>query len=374
MEKILKFFKNRRVLLAVVGFGLAMRFAVSSLGYNYDMRSWFIVADITRHGGNVYMETARYNYGPVWFNILHLLDVLAGHNRDLFRYLIAGVLSLVDLGIFCLLYRKAGSVAAALFFLNPVSILITAYHCQFDNMAIFLGLCAVLLLKDDFERTITRRKIYGWLILGLSLMTKHLFFAFPLWLAFKQKGWWQKALTIAVPVACFFAGFAPFWAAGRDGITWHVFHYVPTESNLFYNFFVPPGLQHIWDSESLWYILLMVFGLICRTRGSFDSLLIYTGVLVTFSAATSNQYLAIPVALMAVFPNVFFLIYTIVSTIYLCGDIQGPELLYPPLERFNHYAVYSLFLGMLWMLWRPQFLRLIERFGQEMEFQLGRIK
>jgi len=47
----------------------------------------------------------------------------------------AGFLSLVDLGIFFVLWKKFGRPAAALFFLNPISVIITGYQSQFDNLA-----------------------------------------------------------------------------------------------------------------------------------------------------------------------------------------------------------------------------------------------
>jgi len=179
------------------------------LGHNYDMESWYVVADISWHGGNVYAETDRYNYGPVWSLILQALDLLAGHRHEVLRYLIAGFLSLADLGIFLLLCRLVNPLAGVLFFLNPVSILISGYHSQFDNVAILLGLWSVQLLGDDFSRPMNRRKLLGLLVLSLSLMTKHLLFAFPLWLAVKQKGLAQKAIVLLLPVLCFLLSFAP---------------------------------------------------------------------------------------------------------------------------------------------------------------------
>ena len=374
MENLRKILEHRWAFLFIIAFGLAARVAATTLGENYDMRSFHIVAQITRHGGNVYAETSRYNYGPVWFLIVHQLDLMVGHWDEVLRYLVAGFLSLVDLGIFFLLLRQAGRVAAVLFFLNPVSILISGYHCQFDNVAIFLGLWSVRLIGDDFENPINRRKFAGLLVLGLSLMTKHLFFLFPLWLAAKQKGLWQKIMVMVVPVGCFLLAFAPYWAAGRNGICLHVFHYVPMETNLFYHCFVPPCIQRIWDNESLWFLLLILFAFICRPRTSFQSLLVYTGLLVAFSAATANQYLAIPVALAAVFPNPFFLLYTGFSTVCLGGDPDGPRLLYPPHEACRGYAIYALCGALAWLLWRPKFLRLFEQIGRELEIRPGRLK
>lgn len=371
MERIRKILENRWVFLSVIGVGLGLRLVVAGLGYNYDMRSWFIVSDIMWNGGSVYAETGRYNYGPVWFLIIHALDLAARHNHEVLRYLIAGFLSAVDLGIFYFLCRRAGAVAGALFFLNPISIMVSGYHCQFDNVAILLGLWSTWLLGDDFENPLNRRKLGGLLLLGLSLMTKHLFFAFPLWLAVKQKGLGQKAVVLLVPLACFCLAFAPFWAAGGPGIVGNVFQYRPAGTDCFYSFFVPMSIQRYLNSTGVWYLLLILFAFICRPRGGFESLLIYTGVLVAFSPVTANQYLAIPMALAAVQASVLFLAYTVAGAVHIGGDLEGPHLVPLTGSHWKDYAIYSLCGALAWMLWRQRFRQLFQAVGREVQFQLG---
>jgi hypothetical protein len=367
-----KILQSPWVLAAVVVLGLAARLAAATLGHNFDMDSWYLVAGITRHGGNVYAETVRYNYGPVWFLVVHWLDVLAGHHQQVLRYLIAVFLSLVDVGIFWMLCRQAGRLAGVLFFLNPISILITGYHCQFDNLAILLGLCSVYLMGDDFENPLNRRKMSGLLVLGLSFMTKHLFVFFPIWLAVKQKGLLQKMIILSVPAACFLLSFAPFWAGGRDGIIHNVFLYQSSGTNLAYSFFIPQCIQFCCSSRAVWVGLLILFAFICRTRNGFESLLIYSGVLVAFSPSTTNQYLAIPVALAAVFPSVLFGLYTAVSTFHLCSEGRnGPRLWESLHGRYDDFAIYTLCCALVWLLWRPQILRLFQSIQREIEIQLG---
>ncbi|CAM8376021.1 hypothetical protein MCEMHM7_00896 [Candidatus Methylopumilus planktonicus] len=60
--------------LLFAAFGLGIRLFCASRGYNWDVDSYRVVADIVARGGNVYQETGRYNYGPIWFYILHWLD------------------------------------------------------------------------------------------------------------------------------------------------------------------------------------------------------------------------------------------------------------------------------------------------------------
>ena len=343
--------------------------AAATRGHNYDMISWFTVADITSHGGNVYAETDRYNYGPVWFLIIHVLDVLSLHRHEVLRYSIAGFLSLVDVGIFLFLLRRAGSVAAILFFLSPVSVIISGYHCQFDNLAVLLGLWSVQLIGDDFEKSMDRRKFGGLFVLGLSMATKHVLFAFPVWLAVKQKGLWQKIFILTVPVAVFLLSFAPYWPAGRQGILDNVFLYHSNPTNFFYEFLVPKLVQECVGSGAIWFALIVVFAFLCRTRNAFESLLIYTGVLVAFSPATYNQYLAIPMALASVFFSVPFCCYILVTSYHLCADYNGVHLV-----RYGVYydiAIIVLCFAIFWLFWRKQFLDLFQAVHREIRIQLG---
>jgi hypothetical protein len=367
-----KIFETRWALLIIVAFGLGARMAAATLGQNFDMNSWFVVADIMSHGGNVYAETKRYNYGPVWFFILQGLDVLALHRHQILRYLIAVFLSGVDVGIFLFLCRRVGRLAGVLFFLNPVSILITGYHSQFDNLAILMGLWSVWLFGDDFEKPVNRRKFFGLLVLGLSLMTKHLFFAFPLWLAVKQKGAKEKILILVVPVACFLLGFAPYWGAGRQGIIEHVFHYDSCQGNYFFSFFVPQCIQWCCSSRTWFFGLLVVFAFICRARNGFESLLIYTGVLVACAPVSTNEYLAIPIALTAVFPSALFALYSAISLLHLSADVNGPHFLKAGL--YIDLAIYVLACALAWLFWRPLFLEWLRKVRQQLAIQFEQFK
>jgi hypothetical protein len=369
MEKVKMILQNRWALAVIVAFGLAARMAMAARGHNYDMESYFIVADITGHDGNIYAETDRYNYGPIWFMVVHLLDVLSDHHHEVLRYLIAGLLSLADLGIFLCLVRLAGHLPAVLFFLNPVSIIITGYHSQIDNVAILLGLWSVILLGDDFETPINRRKFGGLLVLGLSLVFKHILFAFPVWLALKQKGFRRKIIVVAVPTACFLFCFVPFWSEGRQGILNNVIFYNSNPTNIFYQYFVPKLAQCCIGSESLWFCLLILFAFLCRTRSAFESLLIYTGVLVAFSPATLNEYLVIPMALAAVFWSVPFGLYTVITTFHLCADMNGPHFI--KLGSYYNAAIVALCFALCWLMWKKQFLNLFQSIWREIKLQLG---
>ena len=164
--------------------GSLIRISLSFRGYNFDIDSYRIVADIFSSGGNVYSLTTRYNYGPIWFHVLGLLDKgFAWIENDLFRIRFAVTCFLTGIDILMAIYisSKYSRKAAILFYLNPISIIISGYHSQFDNLAVLIGLVAI----DLYERSSTfRSRTASLSLLGLSLSVKHVFILFPLWIFF----------------------------------------------------------------------------------------------------------------------------------------------------------------------------------------------
>ncbi len=364
-------------LLAVLAVGVAARFWVGKFGVNFDFDSYRIVIDLLHQGKNVYASTERYNYGPVWFNALNLLDWLAGHEIHRFRHVLTGFLTLADIGIFWLLWRRFGQWPAIIFFLNPISIIVTGMHNQFDNFAILLGLWSLVWFGDDFERPLNTKKYSALLLLGVSLMTKHVLFLFPFWLAFKQKGVVQKILVAAVPVIIFLLGFVPYWAGGSAGILQNVFHYssTATDTHYFYRLFVPGIVQFCFSAKVIWLLLLLALGFVCRQKAGVNSLLIYLAAMVAFAPATTNEYLAIPATFAAVYPNPFALGYYLVGALQLTLSTSGLNLLHTPAGstiNFLDLAIISLTLALAWLFGKTFFANLLRRGWDELRRQFQR--
>ena len=320
------------ILLIVAG--TIIRLAVAQRGYNWDIASYRIVADIAASGGNVYVETPRYNYGPIWFYILSFLDTLPFPITDpllSLRWKVSSFLTLTDIGIATCLYRWYGLKVASLFFLNPISIIITGYHSQFENLAILIALLSIKTL-DDNSNAFSYRSLGGLCLLGLSLSIKHVFFLFPLWLAFKNTRWRDKLLTLAIPYAIFLAAFLPYLPEGGDGIMNHVFLYRSFANAPFWTGSAP---SVIVDKIPLFFLFigtLIILGLLIRTKNPLDSLFIYTISLVVFSSAVANQYLAICIIAISVHSNFMYTLYSIAGTIYLLAS--GDALHF---KLFQHY-------------------------------------
>ena len=338
----------------VLAAGFAARLCVAALGHNFDFDSWQINANIPVTA-NFYALTVRYDTAPPWFFILHALNALAGHNPALFRYFVAGFLSLADAGILFILWRQFGALAGCWFFLNPISIILTGYHCNCDNLAVLFGLIAVLLMKDDFEKPLTRRMLAGLVVLGFSLTIKHIFFAFPFWLAVKQRGLWQKVIVILVPVAMFFLSFAPYWhGAGREAIIQNIFLFRAYNVQYFYHTFVPQVVQYMFTAQTIWLACLVLFAFLYREKKPLETLLLYTCVLVAVSPATLNEYLAIPLAFIATHLNVFTILYTAFGSLHELIDCNGLHLNLTAWKTCIDIAIDMLCLSLVWVTWRQK--------------------
>lgn len=367
----------RWVFIGTIIIGVALRIIVSLRGHNFDFQSYLIVADLMDRGLNVYANTARYNYGPIWFYILKVLYHLASNDEIIFRYLLIIFLSSVDLGIFFILRKKYGNLAGLLFFLNPISIIITGYHNQFDNLAILLGLLSILFISDNWDEPIHGHKLIGLLLLGLSITTKHILFIFPIWLAIKQKGLFQKLSTMFIPVAIFIFSFLPFWAEGKNGIIQNVFLYKSFNNLPFYWLFVPSSVQKL-TPRLLWIIILVLTPFLLRKHKLIDYFLYYSAIMVATSPAIANQYLAIAVPFASVFINPFTILYNVVGTFFLLSTSTGLHYTLPiTINQTQSYnlLIFVLTFGIVFSLWKDQLIKtaknLINNIFFEFKNQLG---
>jgi hypothetical protein len=309
------------VLVILLGFTLRMWMPLR--GFNYDIESWKIAADILAEGGNVYGQTGRYNYGPIWFYVLNFLDQLpftgVGHFLA-FRWKVAIFLSCIDIAIFLVLLRLYGLLVASLFFLNPISIIITGYHSQMDNFALLLGLFAVLVIEH-------KRQSWGLLpglaILGLSLITKHFLIFFPIWIAFKEQRWSRKIMVVVVPYSIFLLSFLPYWSEGSEGILRNVFLYRSVTNAPFWNVFAPNILLTLLPPIILFVGTLMLLGLIWRKKSLMESFNYYLICVVIFSSAVMNQYFSISLPAIATQWNWAYSLFTAFTTLYLTVDWAG---------------------------------------------------
>lgn len=135
---------------AAAAVALRLAFVLAFPG-NYDTESYREVLGILDRGGEVYLETARYNYSPLWWNGLRAARGIGGALGLPLQAGVGLLLTAVDLATALVLYRLAsrqggrsrGEAAALLFLWNPVSVFATGWHGQFDNVGV---LCLLLVL------------------------------------------------------------------------------------------------------------------------------------------------------------------------------------------------------------------------------------
>ncbi|HNR46792.1 MAG TPA: hypothetical protein PKO03_06955 [Anaerolineaceae bacterium] len=326
--------KKQSLALIILAVGLVGRILLSYLGHNFDFQSFWLVGEIAGKFQNVYVETDRYNYGPIWFSLLFIFrkvaDFAPGSETSVFRWQIVLVLSLVDVGIFQLLRKKMSLKGAALYFLNPVVMLISGYHNQFDNFAILMAIGSSLLLDRFLTQGTIRSLFVGLILLGLSITTKHVFIFFPIWIAVKlisRRNWKIAGIGLCVPIGIFLISFLPFVSNGGLGeIIHNVFLYQSAGNGPFLRLVVPDIIKHI-SSPTIWLAGIMTLcGYLLRKFDFWKLSLVYLAVLVIFSPAIANQYLAIPTAFIACFPNPFLIIYSLWCSFIIVGNKDGLHL------------------------------------------------
>jgi len=350
------------VVAIVVAIAIAARFWLMTFGHNFDFESYRIVAEIQTGGGNVYASTPRYNYGPPWFLTLGWLWNVASQTPQpvgFFRVEIVVLLIAADLTLAWVLYRRNGILAGLIVLLAPIGIIISGYHNQFDNVAIVVGILAVLVIRDQTHGPIRLNEWTGICLLAFSLSLKHVLIIFPLWLAIRQETWWRRVVYLALPGLLFASSFGPWLSdGGVSGIMDNVFGYRSSGSAPF----LGVVLRNSVSDEALIIAATVVFAIalgvgawLTRKISAPESLFVYLLLVVVFSPGMANQYFAIPLAAAAAFPNALMFIWIAVATLYLLGDSNGlhfsavTELLPDALRRdragFDSYQIPTLLLA-----------------------------
>ena len=97
--------------------------------------------------------------------------------------------------------------------------------------------------------------------------------------------------------------------------------------------------------------ILCVLGVCWRKRKLEELFFLYLLSIIIFSSAIANQYLVVVCAAIAVYPNIFFVLYMLLGGIYLVGDVNGLHIrLVTNLMQHtvgNQYAWYQL---LIWVL------------------------
>lgn len=323
--------RYRYIILSLFLFlGVLMRYWVMTFGYNYDFESYCIVGDLAGHFHNVYAETARYNYGPIFFcflGLLYRISFLVSKDPTLtYRVLVVSALTLADLGIAFYIADRKNIKYALVFFLNPVSIIITGFHNQFDNIAVLSALYSLYFYNE--EKEIGKKDYLFILFMTASLMIKHILFLIPVFILLKKGLPLGKKIMYAFcPPLAFLIGFVPFALSSRaafDGILYNVFLYRSSNNAplLWYLYKLINYPQYL--SFPIYIIIMCILGFVIRKTDFDYCLMVYLIAMVAFSSAIANQYLVIPMAALCILKlDVWNYIYMSAMTVFLFLNKNG---------------------------------------------------
>jgi hypothetical protein len=304
----------------VVGIELRLFLAYAFRG-NFDQLSYELVSEIMTRGGNVYAETYRYNYSPVWAYILSFLNQLASFSHLQFHFVIRSFLTLVDVliaifvGLICSRLGFADArVGFSLYLLNPVAILLIGFHGQFENLAMLPLLIATYMYSRQPN---TPPWKWIWLLGTISLLIKHIT-VFGVWMLFQYTTTIRRAaIMFLVSVLVFMAAFLPFLPEGASGIVRNVFMYQAVASW---------GLAR-WLPKLLimtvFYECMILSPFIAKKYLSLSQArsMEFSGVaLLALIFGIGKQYFIIPIIFGSIFFSNWYWIYTFVATCCLFGS------------------------------------------------------
>ena len=128
--------------LVVLTLGLRLAVMLVTSGAAYDVTSYHLQAQSVFEHRNVYLFTDRYPYPPVWIWLASLAQWAANVTGFPFAWFVKAPGIMGDCLIVALLWRRADGWAALFYACNPVSLLITAGHGQFDGLVMSLVVAA----------------------------------------------------------------------------------------------------------------------------------------------------------------------------------------------------------------------------------------
>ena len=313
--------------LALFLTGFFLRIWVAQFGYNQDFVSWQNALALIQQNKSLF-ETGDFTYAPIFAYVLSILDSIPlsflennsfvqDFPGSLFRIKLIVFLSLVDFSIFFALYKKYSLKIGLLFFLNPICIVITGHHNQFNNFGILLAFLAVLLYQKNQSQKdpINFKFIFPLIIMGLSLATKHILIFFPLWWAFKEKKLIKKFLTLFVPYFVFVLSFWDYLPGDSEYIIEKFFGGWWHATGPFWGMFAPKIVHMYFDLHTLFNLSIIGLGFLLVNKSLRESFYLYLMAVVIFSSMMYPQYLVIPVLAMAIYWNWKFLTITILTSL-----------------------------------------------------------
>ena len=302
------------------------------------MYIWDTLKDAWRLGQSPYSHDHLYIYAPPWFYVMSLTSFFARAADFPFLIAVKFPLILGDVLIFFVLFAGCRRMeydhdkalqCASLFFLNPISLMTTGVHGQFDNLSLLFLLLAWFVFS--FKRTGVL--FWGCFCLSTSVAVKHFTAMVVFVIALSQKKWAQRFTVIFTAPFLFVLSFVPYWQ-WFENIDTRVLKYnlhggywgwsgVICRSVLFftqYDLTQHPLFHFIDYFNSLLYVaIILASWWVAKRYSLLDAVLIIFLIFYTFTTQIGVQYTLwlIPFAVMK--PNRYFYAYTLAGTVQLAA-------------------------------------------------------
>jgi hypothetical protein len=295
--------KQKRWLIGASALHIVIAVLLSFGPETGDMDRYRVQAQLVLAGKNVYAEYEFYNYGPVW---MYIVAGLYSLSSVIFRHSLAMLLGLGAVGTAWGIRRLYGHNAAVAFLLSPLCWLATGWFSMFDVLALGIAVWGFILFLGDKDRLddIPRSRVFRLaLILGASLILKHILIFYCLWLAFSCRDWWRRLVILFIPTGLFLFSFIPYLHSGYRGVYDHVFQYSGMYNVPWVQVFTGAKGLHTIKGHSavardsfkwLFYFVLLGAGWLARRIPVRSSLLIYTVLFIAASPTLHIYYTFIP--------------------------------------------------------------------------------
>ncbi|HEU5201000.1 MAG TPA: hypothetical protein VFU32_15280, partial [Ktedonobacterales bacterium] len=238
----------------ILSLALCARLVVllSTTGVEYDITSYHLQALSVLLHRNVYLFTGRYPYPPVWIWLVTLAQVGANATSLPFVWLVKIPGLLGDCLIILLLQRYVSREAARFYALNPIAILVTAGHGQFDGFVIGLAMLSWVFLRKARHADVH----VAALTLGGAIALKGypvlLFPALLKTISQKKQRWLAIVLALLpLVIACLI--YSALFGFVKEMITSVLTHGSPTDfgwsllTTSLLKFFVPSRVTQVMD-------------------------------------------------------------------------------------------------------------------------------
>lgn len=321
------------ILLFLVG--LFSRLALAYFPYgNYDQESYEIVAGIMSQHQNVYAETERYNYSPIWSYFLYGLKQTGDDFKLPYHFMIRSFLTLVDLVNALLIGLISSKNAKAHFrwgflayWLNPVAILIIGFHGQFENLATTPLLIAVYLLESGKAQ----KHINPWIwVLGtLSVMIKQItVFSVIVLFLYTYKNRYKTLGLLAASAGMFLLSFLPYIQTSNGMILKHVFLYQSNGGLYGLTVLLPYQLSIFIFFVGMTAVILSMKGWLKSSL--IDSIELSTVSFLALTHGIGEQYFLLPVLWGSIQRKKWFWIFTFVAGLFLLTSTNNLNLKFIP--------------------------------------------